>query len=36
MKVVNKIPPKKNVHIIDTKWIFTDKDNNKKKKKRQD
>jgi len=32
MEVVNKIP--KNVHIIDTKWVFTEKDNNKKK--RQD
>ena len=29
MEVVNKIP--KNVHIIDTKWIFTEKDDNKKK-----
>jgi len=30
MEVVNKIP--KNVHIIDTKWVFTEKDNNKRKK----
>jgi len=29
MEVVNKIP--KNVHIIDTKWVFTEKNNNKKK-----
>ena len=29
MEVVNIIPI--NVHIIDTKWVFTEKDNNKKK-----
>jgi len=29
MKIVNNIP--KNAHIIDTKWVFTKKENNKRK-----
>jgi len=29
MEIINKIT--KNAHVIDTKWVFTKEDNNKKK-----
>ena len=35
MEVVNKIPKKKKMYIIDTKWVFTEKEWLQKKKKKK-